>query len=323
MRQSIFIQPSTRKQNTMTEFSTSDALRIAVIGVGGIGSTFASFLASIGQDVTVVARPGSARLKQLLAAGGIITVAGKHVAVGVTDTLDEASPYDLVVVTLLAHQVDAVLPALQRSVARNILFVFNNFNPERLRDAIGAERSAFGMPFVQASFDADGRLKAVVGAAGQKTKLSDPRWVDLFSRAGLPAVLETDMSLWLRCHAPLCVAFESVSIAGVRRGTGASWKEAMVLARGIHESFRLIESLGYPVYPSGKAWLQRSPAWVVAGMLWSMSRIRSFRELLATGEGECRALVDVMAAAARSDTMIAVSKILAMKPTDVLMPILR
>lgn len=307
----------------MTEFSTSDSLRIAVIGVGGIGSTFASFLASGGHDVTVIARPGSSRLEQLLAAGGIISVAGRHVAVGVTDTLDEALPYDLVVVTLLAHQVNAVLPALHRSAARNILFMFNNFNPERLRDAIGTERSAFGMPFVQARFDADGRLKAVVGAAGQKTKLSDPRWVDLFSRAGLPAVLEPDMLRWLRCHAPLCVAFESVSIAAVRRGTGASWNEAVVLAHGIHESFRLIKSLGYPLYPSGKAWLDRSPAWVLAGMLWSMSRIRSFRELLATGEVECRALVDVMAAAACSDATIAVSKILAMKPTDALMPTLR
>ncbi len=160
-------------------------------------------------------------------------------------------------------------------------------------------------------------------AAGQKTKLSDPRWVDLFVRAGLPAVPEPDMALWLRCHAPLCVAFESVSIAGARRGTGASWKEAMVLAHGIQESFRLIKSLGYPLYPSGKAWLDRSPAWVVAGMLWSMSRIRSFRELLATGEGECRALVDVMAAATRSDSTITVSKILAMKPKDVLTPTLR
>ncbi|NTF09302.1 ketopantoate reductase family protein [Agrobacterium rubi] len=288
------------------------------MGVGGIGSTFAFHLASRGgHEVMVIARPGSDRLRQLLADSGIVSTKGEHVAVGVSDKLDEDQPYDLVIVTLLAHQVDAVLPALQRSAARNILFMFNNFEPERLQDAIGTERSAFGMPFVQASFDTDGRLKAVVGAAGQKTKLSDQRWVDLFSQAGLPAVLETDMLLWLRCHAPLCVAFESISIAGVRRGTGASWKEALNIAHGVYESFRLVRGHGYRLYPSGKAWLDRSPAWVPASMLWSLSRIRSFRELLATGAGECRALIDIMAEAApRSDKAISVAKILAMKPAD-------
>ncbi|QND16877.1 NAD(P)-binding domain-containing protein (plasmid) [Rhizobium leguminosarum bv. trifolii] len=302
----------------MTEFSSPGALRIAVIGLGGIGSTFAFHLARTGgHDVTVVARPGSARLEQLVADKGIISVTGEHAAVGVTDALDEDLPFDLVIVTLLAHQVDAVLPALTRSAAKDILFMFNNFDPERLRDAIGAERSGFGMPFVQASFAADGRLKAVVGAAGQKTKLSDQRWVDLFARAGLPAVLETNMLLWLRCHAPLCVAFESISIAGVRRGTGASLREVLVIARGIHESFKVIKGLGYALYPSGKVWLDRSPNVIVAGMLWSVSRIRSFRELLATGANECRALVDTIAAAApRSNQSIAVSEILAMKPSE-------
>ncbi|WP_052496886.1 MULTISPECIES: hypothetical protein [unclassified Rhizobium] len=50
--------------------------------------------------------------------------------------------YDLVVVTLLAHQVDAVLLALKRRAVRYILFMFNNFDPERLRDTIGIERRA-------------------------------------------------------------------------------------------------------------------------------------------------------------------------------------
>ena len=44
--------------------------------------------------------------------------------------------------------------------------------------------------------------------------------------------------------------------------------------------------------------IDRSPASVFAAVLWSMSRIRSFRELLATGQAECEALVDAMTAAA-------------------------
>ena len=291
-------------------------LNIAVVGVGSIGSTFGFWLARTGRhDVTTVARPGSFRLEQLRRDGGIVDVTGERASVRVADALDEQTPYDLVIVTLLAHQVDAVLPALQRCSARCIQFMFNTFEPERLRDAIGPERCSFGMPFVQARLERDGKLKATVGAAGQKTLMGQQRWVDLFNGAGLPARLEPDMPLWLRCHVPLCVAFESVSVAGMRRGGGASWGEAVTLGQGVRECFALIRGLGHPIYPSSKARLNGCPAWVLASMLWTMSRIRSFRELLSTGENECRALVDVMLAAApRSQPPVSSSKIDHMRP---------
>ena len=95
--------------------SSSTSLRIAVIGVGGIGSTFAFQLARTGRhDVTVIARPGSVRLEQLRRDGAIVDAKGERAAIRVTDRLDEETPYDLVLVTLPAHQAEAVLPALQR-----------------------------------------------------------------------------------------------------------------------------------------------------------------------------------------------------------------
>ena len=287
-------------------------LRIAVVGAGKIGSTFASQLAHLGRhDVTVIARPGSLRLQQLERDGAIVDVKGGRTKVRVASALDEQISYDLVIVTLLSHQLEPVLSSLQRSAAGSIQFMFNTFHPERLQEAIGAGRCAFGIPFVQATLTPDGRLKASIGASGQRSLVSQQYWVDVFNAAGLPATLERDMPLWLRCHAPLCVAFESVSVAGMRRGGGASWKEALVLARGIRASFGVIKELGYPIYPRAKRLIDRSPPSAVAAMLWSMSRIRSFRELLATGEAECRALVDVMAASAPP---VAAALIIAMKP---------
>ncbi len=295
----------------------SAPLRIAVLGAGKIGSTFAFYLARNGHHhVTAIARRDSVRLEQLRLEGGIVSSKGERADVCVADMVDQDTPYDLVIVTLLDHQVDAVLPDLRRSAARHVLFMFNTFNPERLRDAMGAERCSFGMPFVQATIDGNGRLHAKVGAAGQKSKLNQQGCVSVFVSAGLPAVLETDMLLWLRCHVPLCVAFESVSVAGVRRGGGASWGESMVLARGVQESFALIQSLGYRLYPSGKRLLSTAPAWAVASMLWTMSRIPSFRELLATGIGECRALVDdLVAHAVQAGAHVSTARIEAMKPS--------
>jgi len=296
--------------------ASSSPLRIAVLGAGKIGSTFASQLARIGgHEVTVVARPGSVRLRQLERDGAIVDVKGERASVRVSGVLDEHTPYDLVIVTLLAHQADALLPGLQRSAAGCIQFMFNTFHPERLQEAIGGERCSFGMPFVQATLDGEGRLRATIGAGGQRTIMGQQRWVDVFNAAGLPAALERDMPLWLRCHVPLCVAFESVSVAGERRGGGASWGEALALARGLHASFTLIRGLGYRIYPKSKRRIDGSPAWAVAATLWSMSRIRLFRELLATGKAECRALVDVMVAAAPlAKPPAIVSGIQAMKP---------
>jgi 2-dehydropantoate 2-reductase len=295
--------------------TSSQPLKIAVIGVGGIGSTFAFQLARAGHDVTAIARPGSVRLQQLQRDGGIVNVKKERAGTRVIDSVDEQMSYDLVIVTLLAHQVDAVVPALRLSVAQRIQFMFNTFDPERLQNAVGADRCSFGMPFVQATVDKDGSLNATIGASGQKTKMNDQQWVDVFNAAGLPAVFEPDMLLWLRCHAPMCIAFESVSVAGVRRDGGATWAESMVLARGLQESFTLIQRLGYRLYPSGKALLHASPVWIPASMLFAVSRIKSFRELLATGAGECRALVDVLVGAAlRADAPISVDEIQAMKP---------
>ena len=293
---------------------TTSPLQIAVFGTGKIGSIFASQLARVGHhDVTVIARPGSIRLEQLRRDDGIVDVKGERARVPVIDTLDEEMPYDLLIVTLLDHQVDAVLPSLKRSAARCVLFMFNTFRPEQLRDALGADRCAFGMPFVRGLINGDGRLKAEIGS-GQKTLLSEPRWVDLFNAARMPAAHEPDMPLWLRCHVPMCVAFESVAVAGERRGGGAPWGHALVLARGVHASFSLIRALGYPVYPKGKKRLDGLPTPVLAAMLWSLSRIRSFREVLATGKAECAVLVEAMAAAAQARRPDVVSAIRAMDP---------
>jgi 2-dehydropantoate 2-reductase len=271
------------------------SLSIAVVGAGAIGSTFANQLARAGHDVTVVARPGSPRLQQLQRDQGVVVKSGERTPVGVAEALDEQRPYDLVVVTTLAHQVDAVLPALQRSHAACVHFMFNTFDPERLRAAMGEGRCTFGMPFVAATLDDQGRLHPTISAA-RKTLHGDRRWVALFAQAGLPSAFEADMPLWLRSHVPLCIAMESISVASRRRGRGAAWAEAMVVARGVHGAFAIIRGSGYRLHPA-KAAINAAPAVLLAGMLWTVSRITSFRDLLATGVNECRALIDLVVAA--------------------------
>ena len=296
--------------------TSTPALNIAIVGGGNIGSTFAFQLAGTGgHRVTVIARPDSPRLRQLQRDGAIVDIHGARAAVQAGAQLDPSIAYDLVIVTTPVHQVDAVMPALQRSASVRILTMFNQFDPLPMAALAGAARCDFGMPFVQASLDAQGRLRAVIGAGGQKSKIGNQRWVDLFNGAGLPAVMEPEMARWLRCHAPLCVAFESIAVSAMRRRKGASWREATAVAHGMHAAFAVIRSSGERVYPANKAWLSASPHWVAAAVLWSVSRITSFRVLLAQGAGECHALADRMADAARMiDRPADAASIAGMKP---------
>ena len=289
---------------------------IAIIGAGRIGSALAFQLARVGgHAVTLVARSGSVRLQQLERDRGVVSVHGERADVGIVAHFDEQAPYDLVIVTVLAHQAAPLLPALQRSAARETLFMFNTFDPETLSDAIGVGRCAFGMPFLQADYDGEGRLAATIGAAGQKSLLGRQSLVDLFKAAGVPAAFEGDMPLWLRCHAPLCVAFQSVCSAGERRRGGCRWSEARTVAVGVREAFALIRTLGYRVHPTSKARLSRAPVWVLAALLWGISRYRPFRELLASGRLEGRALTDAMLSAATgSKSVVRVARIAAMSP---------
>lgn len=296
---------------------TVSPLRIAVVGGGNIGSTFAFQLACFGRhDVTVVARPGSARLAQLQRDRGIVKPGGARADLTVAPALDASVPYDLVIVTVPVHQVDALVPVLQRSAAARILLMFNQFEPGQLAERIGADRCDFGMPFVQASIDGVGQLQAVIGAGGQKTKLDRQRWVNVFNHAGLPAVVEPEMQRWLRCHVPLCVAFESICVTAAQRHGGATWSEACRVARGMQQGFTVIKRRGTPLYPAGKVRLHASPYWVAAAILWSVSRIASFRTLLAQGARECAFLADLMVAAAHGvQPPLDATVIAAMKPT--------
>ena len=90
-------------------------MNVAILGTGSVGSTFAFHLARHGHDVIVIAR--GKRLEHLRAENAVVT-AGERAAVTVRDALDPAAEFDLVLVTVLASQVHAVLPALTTSRAK-------------------------------------------------------------------------------------------------------------------------------------------------------------------------------------------------------------
>lgn len=279
----------------MSSPTLTPTLSIAIIGAGRIGSALAYQLKRAGHDVTVVARPGSRRLTQLQHAGGIVLTTGERAAVTAADHLDEQQPYDLVIVTVLAHQIDQILPALQRSRARCVHLMFVTPEAARLRSVVGDSRATFGLAAVLATLDEDGKLGLTIPKA--KAMQGDQRWVDLFRAAGMPAALEPDMARWLRSHAPLTIAMEGVAGAGMAHKRGATWAEAKTGARALRAGYAILRGLGEQPYPGSKNQISRAPRLMLTFMLWSVSRSR-FRETVGNSAVECGGLIDLLAAEA-------------------------
>ena len=273
-------------------------VRIAIVGVGGIGSTFAAQLAGAGHDVTVIAR--NARLEQLRRDNGVRTPDGV-VATSVADQLPTDVDFDLVLVTVLAHQVAPLLARLAESRGRTVMFMFNTFEPlASLREAMG-ERFAFGFPAIGARIDAEGVLHASIQSRGIRTTVTEAAWASAFTDAGIPATTTPDMESWLRSHAAGVVPIMITAAEAHRTGRGVSWSRARELAAAKDEAFALVRELGHDVIPTAHSVIGRLPSALTAGLLWGASRIAPIRATGAAGDAEPRALIDAMITAANSD----------------------
>ncbi|MCX4090996.1 ketopantoate reductase family protein [Nocardia sp. alder85J] len=275
-------------------------LRIAVIGPGGIGSTFAFQLSRAGHDVTVVAR--GARLECLRRDRAIVTTTGEHAAVHVAEVLDTTVSWDLVLVTVLVSETDVLLPRLADCAADAIMFMFNTFQPlDHLRDAVGAHRTVFGFPAVVASIR-DGRLESDILRRGVASTVSEKRWATVFSDAGIPAAAHPDMQSWLRTHAAFIVPVLLAGLSAHRSGHGVDRREATVLAHALREGLGLVRRLGNTVTPGPIGVLGRLPVPMIATLLWMATRIPAFiRTSSVAPPDEPAVLIDEMISLAPQD----------------------
>lgn len=271
-------------------------MKIAVLGAGAIGSTFAFQLSRAGHDVTAIAR--GVRLEQLERARAIERADGQRAAVAVAASLDTAIEWDLVLVSVLATQLDAVMPALRASAARTVMFMFNTFESiEPLREAVGPSRFSFGFPMGIFTLLIDGVIHPQIRAG---TTVDDLRWATLFGEAGIASVVEADMQAWLRSHAALVAPLMSAGVLARARADArgaVTWAEATLHATALQAGFAIVRSLGHAPRPASLGHLARLPRAVLASMLWTFSRTAMGRDLGALGAAEPRMLIDMMAAA--------------------------
>ncbi|MEE7567394.1 oxidoreductase, partial [Xanthomonas sp. Kuri4-3] len=107
-------------------------MRILILGAGGTGGYFGARLAQAGVDVTFLVRDGRAR--QLEAHGlqlrsplGDADLAVQHVTAGALPALAQARPFELVILSCKAYDLDSAIEAVAPAVgaATTVLPILN------------------------------------------------------------------------------------------------------------------------------------------------------------------------------------------------------
>jgi 2-dehydropantoate 2-reductase len=197
-----------------------------VYGAGVTGSLLSARLHEAGNDVSLLAR--GERLAALREHGLLLaeedSAAVRRVSLPVVE--HPAGGYDLIVVLVRTHQVDAVLKSLA-GLDGDVLFLLNwAAGPEPLGAVIGPERVLLGFPTVGGTMDGDvvryratsfvtRRVAMPISEPDGRTTPRLERVVRAFRTAGINAKLEPRMDAWLKTHAAFEVPLgQAVHVAG-------------------------------------------------------------------------------------------------------------
>lgn len=268
-------------------------MRVAIVGTGAIGSTFAFQLARAGHEVTAIAR--GARLEQLARERAVVRSDGERAAVTVAAALDPAQDYDLVLVTVLAHQLAPLRAALAGSAARRVMFMFNTFESiAPLRELVGPARACFGFAGGVFTLLREGRITAVIRRG---TTTDDPAWAEVFSAAGIPTVVDPQMQSWLRTHVAMVYPLMALGVLVHARRAGPTWAEARAHVDALRAGIAIVRAIGDDVRPRAIRIAAGLPGGFLVAMLWLLGRTQTLRDLGSLGAIEPRMLADMMHAA--------------------------
>ena len=148
-------------------------MRILVLGAGGTGGYFGGRLAQAGVDVTFLVRP--ARAAQLHSEGLVIrsplgdaSFPVAHVTVDALPALAAEQPFDLVILSCKAYDLDSAIEAIAPAVSSRttVLPILNGLRHYAALDArFGRDAVLGGLCFISATKAADGAVLHLAPAA--------------------------------------------------------------------------------------------------------------------------------------------------------------
>jgi 2-dehydropantoate 2-reductase len=196
-------------------------MKILVLGAGVIGTTYAWQLSEAGHDITLLVRQG--RKESVQKAGIRIRCTDQRkkqpapVEVvfqpNVVDTLGAQDGYELIIVSVRAHQLDDVLPMLAAGAGKaDILFFTNNWWGDRsIKRCLPESQYLFGLSRLVGGWRTEDHVECIIfgptpGLAtilGEKSGQPTPRLqrlTTLFRQAGLRPEVSRDILGYLATH---------------------------------------------------------------------------------------------------------------------------
>lgn len=135
-------------------------MRILILGAGGIGGYFGARLAAAGVDVTFLVRP--ARAERLARDGLVVTSPYGDVTQSVVAVTAAAEPFDAVLLSCKAYDLDSAIAAITPAVGPDTL-VLPLLNGVRHLDALdaafGKTRVLGGVALIGVTMTGDGAIK--------------------------------------------------------------------------------------------------------------------------------------------------------------------
>jgi len=263
-------------------------MKLLVYGAGVLGSLYSARLHEAGHDVSLLAR--GKRLAALRRHGVQLAERDSPTVRSVPVPMVEhpVGGYDLIVVFVRTHQVDAVLESLA-GLEGDVLFMLNwAAGAEPLGAAIGRERVLLGFPTAAGTMDGDvvryrpttimtRLIPTPIGEPDGRTSPRLERIVREFRAAGINAKAEPQMDSWLKTHA----AFEVPLLQAVNAAGGpVALADDPNAVRGMIRLMRQnLTALPTPPVPRGFAALRILPEGLLAAMLRRFLRSRMAAQL--------------------------------------------
>jgi 2-dehydropantoate 2-reductase len=233
-------------------------MSILVYGAGVTGSRLATCLHEAGHSVSLLAR--GERLAALREHGVLLaegdSPAIRHVAVPVVER--PAAQYDLIVVLVRAHQLDAVLESIA-GIDGDVLFLLNwAAGPGPLGSVIGHERVLLGFPTEAGIMDGQVvRYRAASAVTRWVTMpIGEPdgrmsgrleRIVQAFRSAGVNAKAEPAMDAWLMTHAAFATPLgQAAYAAGGPEALAAEPEAIRAMVRSMRQNLKALPTRPVP-----------------------------------------------------------------------------
>lgn len=232
-------------------------MRILVYGAGVLGCNLARDFFKAGKDVTLLARGKWAETIKTngLCIKNYVLPVKSTVRVPVVSELTSEDEYDVIFVAARYTQVATILDALRANKSKNIVFLGNNVQPEKLVTALPEKNVMFAFASSAGHREQDRvvsvDLKKITIGQLRGAQSNEQLIQKIFAGMGYKVTYEPNMGDYLLCHAAfvLPVAFACYKTDGDLKRLKGDTTYFNKMADANVEGYRALKNSGHAILP--------------------------------------------------------------------------